>query len=52
MTPLDAIAENSTRLYHEAIDALVAKRFATATALAVFSIEEAATSRVSQKKNF
>lgn len=42
MTPLDAIAGNSTRLYHEAIDTLVVKRFATATALAVSSFEEAA----------
>lgn len=42
MTPLDAIAMNSTRLYREASSALVAKRFATATTLAIFSIEEAA----------
>jgi AbiV family abortive infection protein len=42
MTPFDAVARNSARLFHEGISALEAKRFATATALAIFSIEEAA----------
>lgn len=42
MSPLDAIATNSTRLYQEALRCFSAQQFATATAMAIFSFEEAA----------
>ena len=42
MIALDAIEENSRRLYVEGLGALEAKHFATATALSIFSFEEAA----------
>lgn len=42
MFALDAIEENSRRLYIEGLSALEAKHFATATALSIFSFEEAA----------
>lgn len=42
MLALDAIEENSRRLYLEALGALDRKQFATVTALAIFSFEEAA----------
>lgn len=38
----DIIAENSKRLFDEALQCLSERRFATATALAIFSFEEAA----------
>ena len=42
MRALDAIEENSHRLYVEALGALGRKEFATATSLSIFSFEEAA----------
>ena len=42
MRALEAIEMNSRRLYLEALDAFYGKRFPTATALSVFSFEEAA----------
>jgi len=42
MLALDAIEENSKRLYLEALSALNSERFATAVALSIFSFEEAA----------
>lgn len=42
MLALDAIEENSRRLYLEALGALNRKEFATTTALSIFSFEEAA----------
>lgn len=42
MLALDAIEENSRRLYLEALGALDREQFATATALSIFSFEEAA----------
>jgi AbiV family abortive infection protein len=42
MSPLETIAANSTRIYSEALHCSLRKEFATATALAIFSFEEAA----------
>ena len=42
MSPLEAIATNSTRLYREALRCLSGQQIATATALGIFSFEEAA----------
>jgi AbiV family abortive infection protein len=42
MSALYAIEQNSKRLYEEALSALGREEFATATALAIFSFEEAA----------
>ncbi|MEZ5615389.1 MAG: AbiV family abortive infection protein [Rhodocyclaceae bacterium] len=42
MVALNAIEANSRRLYLEALEALEVKHFATSTALAIFSFEEAA----------
>jgi len=42
MSPFESIAANSTRLYREALGCLSRQEFATATALAIFSFEEAA----------
>lgn len=42
MRSFDVIAKNSERLFDEALQCLSARRFATATALAIFSFEEAA----------
>ena len=42
MRSFDVIAKNSERLFDEALQCLLERRFATATALAIFSFEEAA----------